>query len=285
MRKLVFNYLLTIMSENIIKRRGRKKKIIGCIEDKELIFKNNIEEETLILILNISYSDIENKIEYNNLCENIVEEKITQDNETNFNIEIIDKKNIFKGIKFIRSYSILDDYNINNNNNNNNNFHHRNWPIKTDTLCWWCCHSFDSIPIPIPFAYTRSDIFKVHGCFCSFNCAKSYILKDFARYVGQKPIYLLNFLYKKVMKKNNYIKKAPPKEILKRFGGFLDIEDYRKSFDINTNYNIIKYPMIATITQVEESYVPDMNNLPKVIKKYDVERKIPLNKTSIFDFK
>ena len=46
------------------------------------------------------------------------------------------------------------------------------YPAKTDVLCWWCCHNFDTHPIGIPMKYDEhEDVFKVIGCFCSLNCA------------------------------------------------------------------------------------------------------------------
>ncbi len=55
------------------------------------------------------------------------------------------------------------------------------WPTKTDTLCWWCCHSFDNSPIPCPVDYDHMRRrYKVNGVFCSWSCAAAYSAKEYS---------------------------------------------------------------------------------------------------------
>ena len=114
----------------------------------------------------------------------------------------------------------------------------KKWPERIFTACLWCCHKFDNIPISLPESYT-DNIFKVSGFFCSFNCAASYNFslndtKIWNRYS------LLNLLYKKI---NNCtfvkIPLAPSREVLKHFGGYMDIEEYRENlkFQEKNKYN------------------------------------------------
>ena len=50
------------------------------------------------------------------------------------------------------------------------------------------------------------------------------------------------------------IKLAPPRETLKMFGGFYNIDDFRQSTEVEgKTYNIIKPPMISIIPCIEEN--------------------------------
>lgn len=103
------------------------------------------------------------------------------------------------------------------------------WPKETDIWCWWCCHSFKGMPCFIPTKYdSLRKRFKVTGNFCTWNCAKSYMFNDS---LGNKrrDIHLFTSLMKH-MKLPVDIKPAPRKEILKRFGGILTIEEFRQTF-------------------------------------------------------
>jgi hypothetical protein len=122
--------------------------------------------------------------------------------------------------------------------------------IKTDISCWWCCHQFNTYPVCAPVHYdSKKDIFKVKGCFCSFNCSKSYMYSSDNKI---KEHSLISFLHKKITGKHTTIKNAPPKEILKKFGGTVGIEEYRESFNNVITYKQIVYPMIYVTSQLEK---------------------------------
>lgn len=123
---------------------------------------------------------------------------------------------------------------------------------KTNVACWWCCHQFDTYPVCSPVRYNESkDLFTVVGCFCSFNCAKSYSMQY------NKSISLNSFLYKKIKGKLEYIKPAPPKTVLHMFGGPLSIEEYRSTFNTLSSININVYPMVFSPLQVEYNKIDD----------------------------
>lgn len=101
-------------------------------------------------------------------------------------------------------------------------------PENTDVWCWWCCHQFDSRPLAIPIQYDSiKDKFLLMGVFCSFSCCKAYTLSS---QIYNKPIITSNI---KIMAKrmginyNERIVPAPPRQILKVFGGDLTIEQFR----------------------------------------------------------
>ena len=147
----------------------------------------------------------------------------------------------------------MNQFNIANNNNN--------WPKKTDIHCWWCCHSFDTVPVAIPTKYC-TDSFTVYGCFCSYNCAMAYIFNTYNLNTWEQ-YSLLKLMYYKTTNLNTDIKCAPKKEILTKFGGTVDINSFRKSFTLyNLSYRYITPPMTSIISHIIED--SSNNNLQSV---------------------
>lgn len=127
-----------------------------------------------------------------------------------------------------------------------------NWPKKTNLSCMWCVHPFETTPIGIPKSY-NNNVFRCSGCFCSFNCAASFIF-DRKNYNMWEEYNLLNLLAKKIFNKNIKIKLAPDRYTLNIFGGVLSINDFRKNFnEINTSYVIHEYPLISINSQIEKT--------------------------------
>ena len=56
------------------------------------------------------------------------------------------------------------------------------------------------------------------------------------------------------------IKKAPAKEILKRFGGPVSIEEFRSSSTLLNNYNIITYPITFMNEQLHLETIDSTDN-------------------------
>ena len=131
----------------------------------------------------------------------------------------------------------------------------KEWPVKVDTHCLWCCCAFDTPPVPLPIKLIKNK-FYVEGCFCSFNCAAAYNFDK--KYTDMWERYsLLHLLFMKTY--NKKIKKivvAPPKEVLNIFGGPLTIQEYRKNLIKNEkSYKIVKPPIISIIPKIEEHIV------------------------------
>ena len=154
------------------------------------------------------------------------------------------------------------------------------WPIKTDVYCWWCCHPFDTPPCAIPKKYNKGK-FHLYGCFCSFNCAAAYNFDK--KYDNMWESYsLLHLLYKKMYNKAyKKIIPAPPKEVLKIFGGILSIEEYRNNLMNNTvMYRIIEPPMISIVPKLEENKinVEQIRNRKKYIPVDDIDQQMNRDK-------
>ena len=69
--------------------------------------------------------------------------------------------------------------------------------------CFWCTEGFDGPPIHIP-QNKLDDTFEVYGCFCSPECASSFLFKEaidtttkFERYQMLNNLYREVYNYKK----------------------------------------------------------------------------------------
>lgn len=124
------------------------------------------------------------------------------------------------------------------------------WPRQTDTYCFWCSHGFTNVPIGIPLKVFDGK-FYCTGNFCSFDCAAAYNynISNTNADVFEKQN-LLNLMASK-FKAKTPVRCAKPREMLKIFGGELDINEYRKEQD-GTIYFSNKYPIVPIGEQVEE---------------------------------
>ena len=146
------------------------------------------------------------------------------------------------------------------------------WPDKTDIYCWWCCHPFDTRPVPLPTEYdSKRERWRFKGIFCSWECVKGYNGHECdTKYALRSELIFL--MYKKIHGKGRTIKTAPPRETLKIFGGYLSISDFRKHTEIcscsiqNLNYGIA-YPQFHELTNV---------TMPKIQKSTKLRLRRPI---------
>ena len=200
-----------------------------------LVFNDNIND--IVSNENYKYKLLENDVSLVNINE--IKEDIHEDDEKT-------NKMIKKKLK-----NILYEF-INANND-------KIWPEKTNIYCWWCCHPFNVMPCALP-EYYKKDKFYVNGCFCSFNCCASYNFSKNDDNVWER-YSLLNLMYKKMYdKKFVKINLAPPREILKIFGGYMTIDEFREnSYKNDKTYVVVNPPLISIIPKIEEN----INNISK----------------------
>lgn len=147
--------------------------------------------------------------------------------------------------------SILDKSNVNRYNEH--------------TSCFWCCHSFGWTPSILPVSYDAyKDLFTCEGNFCSPECSLAYLYREVKTSDGNRwnRHTLLRHLYGK-MYQNRELSPAPPRTLLRMFGGPLDIEQYR---DFMTGSNDI---VLSDLPPIRVQF-PSMNvTVPlRDIKKY-----------------
>ena len=99
------------------------------------------------------------------------------------------------------------------------------------TACFWCCHGFSWSPVVLPISYDAyKHIYHCEGHFCSPECALSfnyanYMISDSTRWNRHA---LLGNLYRELYRGDKILSPAPPRELLRMFGGYLDIDQYRQ---------------------------------------------------------
>ena len=159
----------TILSLNIPKKRGRKPKGGKIVKNEKNSININIEKKNIILHLKCKLSDIkvEDITNYNPEICNV--EPYTEDNSYELlKEELVDDKKEIKGDKQKKIiYSKLSELEKSLNTNN----------ICKKSDCFWCTCSFDSPNIYIPSGSFK-DKYNVYGCFCSPECACSYLFNE-----------------------------------------------------------------------------------------------------------
>lgn len=95
--------------------------------------------------------------------------------------------------------------------------------------CWWCCNPWEGREVHAPYKYdSLRKQFATKGRFCSFECAKAWIIDRSGPRYGE----MLSFmaLYRKhVYGRSVSCFPAPKRECLQMFGGPMTIEAFRKN--------------------------------------------------------
>lgn len=271
--------------KKVVKKRGRKptSKILS-VKSTEISNLDN-DEKCIIAHIPLKSEDIENisskSLNSTSNSESLSSKVLMNNSNNDFNDKYI--KYLENQINELKQ-KIVD---IQKNNNSNNIFYkdysieklkskiiisqNNNYILtdKTNILCWWCCHSFDNVPFPLPDKII-DDKYNVFGIFCSASCAIAYNidLNDHRQWERNS---LIIKLYNELTDDNEKsIYPSLPKQFLKSFGGSLEIDEYReKSKKVCSNRFIIP-PMIPLITLIEECY-KDRNT-------YNWENKINISK-------
>lgn len=124
---------------------------------------------------------------------------------------------------------------------------------QTDIACWWCSCGFKNVPCFLPDRFYNGT-YHVLGCFCSLNCASAYNLSinDYRVWERQS---LINQMYKDMFKEDITVTPAPKREILKKYGGILTIEEYRHGFKhSDKEFRYLLPPLTPIIPIIEQSY-------------------------------
>jgi hypothetical protein len=98
-------------------------------------------------------------------------------------------------------------------------------PQTSEVACFWCCHTFTNRPVVLPARDTGEHL-QVMGNFCSPECACAYLF-DMRQdsHTRWEQLALLYRVYGEVC--DGKIHPAPARNVLKLFGGNLNISEYR----------------------------------------------------------
>ena len=264
------------------KKRGRKpKEVIVNIQP------NTIKEEPIILHLPIKNIDDQKEIyipkpfididKFNSKFKNINSNQLVNNLETNI-VEINENNIVNKYNKLCSEYNnvierdkvfpIFMEFNEYNKK--------QKWPNNTNIDCLWCCHSFDSFPFGIPVK-NYNDVFYMFGNFCSAECCAAYNFDNVNTCEAYERYSLINYLYSE----NKEIKLSGPRLSLKKFGGQLSIDEFRKNNNIyNKNYKLLMPPMISLIPLIEEVNLSDGNiNIDSNSNLFSLDNELKLKRS------
>lgn len=273
------------------KKRGRKKKIISTLEGdvvkitkkrgrkpKEPVIQQPntiITEEPIILHLPIKNIN-SNKI--------IIPKPFIDVDKFNSKYKSITEisNNLKTSINEINDYNVVNKFNELCSEYNNVierdkvfpiflefNEHNKKqkWPVSTNIDCLWCCYSFETTPYGIPIK-NYEETYYMFGNFCSGECATAYNFDTLNSCEVFERYSLLNYLYST----NKEIKSAGPRLSLKKFGGQLSINEFRKNNNIyNKNYKLLLPPMISLIPLIEEVNLNDNINIDNSDNLFNID--------------
>lgn len=219
---------------NIKKRRGRKRKCDSTLNKSQidssidLSSGNPVDTKTSGTTFNFGGMQI-------NVEEETVENENPENNNNSTEINLCDieipDRIVVKHSRKPRKHIIEDSdriYRVLNETLGKVNLK-EDYPETSDFLCWWCCHNFDGSPKCVPTNYNdKNESFTITGNFCSWNCAKAYTIYE-------KPNQITNLtrLIQFIHGSGDFlIPVAPPRYLLKPFGGTMTIEEFRKNSSI-----------------------------------------------------
>ena len=226
------------------KKRGRKPKGGKLIKKPENPTDVIVPEPNIILHLKCGVKDLKNK---HTEKENFGAFQFK--NNTEIPYQIINNKNksvpnIDDGDEQKKVWKKLNELAVNLHNNNISD---------KRSACFWCTYDFDNPPIYIP-RYELNNTYQCYGCFCSPECAVSYLFNEHIDVSTRVERYsLLNHIYCKIYDYTKNIKPAPnPHYLLEKFYGNLTIQEYRKMLKNERLLLIVDKPLTRILPELHE---------------------------------
>tara|TARA_B100001769_G_scaffold271065_1_gene263270 strand:+ start:10501 stop:11334 length:834 start_codon:yes stop_codon:yes gene_type:complete len=259
--------------DKIPKKRGRKPKggkIITKIESHENIV---VPEPNIILHLKCNMNDIDltntskEHMESYNFNNELHYQEINgkKHNTSDSSIEPDENKKIWNKLTELAI-----------------NLHTNNITDKR-SACFWCTCDFDNPPIYIP-KFEINKTYQCYGCFCSPECAVSYLFNEHIDIATRVERYsLLNYLYCKIYDYDKNIKPAPnPHYLLDKFNGNLTIQEYRKLLKNERLLLIVDKPLARILPELHEDnddFLLSKKSIPS--SKYTLRKKDNITKNDI----
>tara|TARA_Y100000591_G_C21845411_1_gene708413 strand:+ start:1764 stop:2735 length:972 start_codon:yes stop_codon:yes gene_type:complete len=285
--KLQQEGLLEPKVEKKPKKRGRKPKGGKIIKAKNILKSNEqVSNPNIILHLKCNSKDLNNYKKGQLLNKKLNVDSFNLNNNKLDYCEINNK---------IKTNSIIDKNEIPNDSVSSKLIHEKIKKLKINlrhnnilykrAACFWCTYEFDNPPIYIPKC-KKQDTIEVYGCFCSPECACSYLknekLDDSTRWERYN---LLNNLYSKIYNYEKNIKPAPnPFYTLEKYYGNLTIEEYRKLLKNERLLVIVDKPLTKILPELceENNELPNifgnlLDSKPEKTTKYRLQRNEPLS--------
>jgi hypothetical protein len=153
-------------------------------------------------------------------------------------------------------------------------------PTRTDVACFWCCHNFTTPPVAIP-SHILDEVWYMYGNFCSPECAAAYLFREkkIDSHIQWERYALLNSLYgadaELPVGSPRGIRPAPPREVLRMFGGSMDISEYRATVhEKRLRIDVLTPPMVSIIQTMDTKPIDFYDqNLKNVFIRNDIQHK------------
>ena len=150
----------------------------------------------------------------------------------------------------------------------------------TDVACYWCCHNFNTPPVAIP-SHILDEVWYMYGNFCSPECAVAYLFREkkIDSHMQWERYALLNSLYAQDAElpvgSPQGIRPAPPREVLRMFGGSMDISEYRAVVhEKRLRIDVLTPPMVSIIQTMDTKPIDFYDqNLKNVFIRNDIQHK------------
>jgi len=147
----------------------------------------------------------------------------------------------------------------------------KDWPKKTDVVCYYDGERFDTIPIPICKKYDyKRDLYHVHMFFCSFSCALAYLHDHHNSCNKATQILNLQKMARDVFQYPYIIKPASSIYLLQKYAGDKGktIDDWRKDNQFASTITLeppfILYPMVFQELKAKKSVTSHTVGLPVI---------------------
>ena len=262
------------------KKRGRKPKGGKIIKKNKIIKESKVFTPNIILHLKASEKNLKadeniTKIEYDPNISEPISYNLSQSKMLNLNFQEINiekKKNITSYIN--KSKNINEKTKQSKLTKNSmkdiweklkklrSNLRHNNVSDKSCS-CFWCTCPFDNPPIYIPKTIKEEKI-DVYGCFCSPECALSFLKKE---NIDSSTLWhrysLLNVIYGEIFNYEKNIKPAPnPFYTLDKYYGNLNISEWRKLLNNDRLIMVVDKPMSKILLEIyeENNEEPNITN-------------------------
>jgi hypothetical protein len=114
-------------------------------------------------------------------------------------------------------------------------------------LCYHCCNPYQTQDLSLPVKYMK-ETFETYGHYCSWECMKAYVIYSVDDVKFNK--FTLITLMRHKMGISGNVRDAPPKHMLKCFGGTMSIDEFRST---NASYTYLPVPMIKINPLIEKN--------------------------------
>ena len=143
---------------------------------------------------------------------------------------------------------------------------YRIMPRDGTQACWWCCHPFSVPPVGLPVnlnGMPPRESLSTYGHFCGYSCALAWA-KD--RRAFHKQIPLLHYLHKRTYD-TFALECAPPREMLRMFGGPMSIDDFRASSAARKRFQVAEAPSLVPLRMYVEDLTQASHESTSIVQK------------------